>query len=619
MKLQQKISLSFLLIVSMFGIGNYLVVTSTLVPTFDELESRAARNDVVRALNGLASLQMVLGNLAADWAHWDDAYEFALGNNARFVETNLAPDTLTNLNLSMMMLYDRSGELLWGVCVDNETGESSSVVDGLLSANTISLLQRHDSAQSKVDGIAESSAGPVMLSSRPIVHSDQTGPIEGSLIIGHVLNSNRVKELMDLTAVDISLSPTVDASIQDKSSDFVWNIPGDLSQEITSDARISHISLNDVHQSPLMTLSVTSPRDIANLGQNTLSAILYSVAGVGIIMIMGIWILISYLVIRPIDILEKGMSKIHEHGSLSKRVDMHRSDEIGKLAQTFNSMIFQLDELKQRLIEQSFKAGVAEVATGVLHNVRNSLMPIVNSIAYARDHMSRPTNQCIGRAIEELNSSNLTCDRKEKLLAYLSHSHLETVGEKRLGEQGLDNALQQLDQVMSVVREQEQFSHAEPVLESVNLGEVFQSAAHVISRHDKHRNLVHVENSVADYNVQAHRTLLIQVFSNVLLNAYESIIRGNMEQGRIDVRACYAARNDETVVQIIVSDTGIGIRRQDCQAVFDRGFTSKREGKGGLGLHWSANALAGMHASIAVDSEGLGRGAQVSIYLVPTK
>ena len=70
------------------------------------------------------------------------------------------------------------------------------------------------------------------------------------------------------------------------------------------------------------------------------------------------------------------------------------------------------------------------------------------------------------------------------------------------------------------------------------------------------------------------------------------------------------------MVRLTVRDNGSGFDAALAERLFQRGFTSKAGGDtSGLGLHWCANAVAGMGGRILAESRGAGQGAEFHILL----
>lgn len=615
MNLQRKISLIFVLIVVAFGTGTYIILPHTLMPAFHQLESQAAAADVARAQQGLSTLGDALGNFATDWAHWDDCFDYMLGKNDGFVGINLGLETLSNVDLNLVLLYDVAGSLRWGKYIDDETGEARQFSDAIIPDDAISSLLQLETPLSEIDGFVSTPHGPAMVSSRPIVHSDRSGPIVGTLVLGQLINRERISQLRRMTEVDLALIPAtisdspVQAALSRAATDDM------VTQEVSDWLRTSSQVLRDVVGQPVVSLIVRSPRGISRLGREAVQGVMISIAILGSAIIIGIWWLLRYLVVSPVRRLQQTMTTIQDGDDLSRRIEVHRADEIGQLGDAFNTMVGKLEESKRSYIEQSFKAGMAEVAVGVLHNIRNMLMPIINGVAAARNSMARPTGQNTARAIEELGSASTTDERKEKLLTYLSATHDNVILERDNIREDLDSLSHQLDRVTSVLQEQERYTHAAPVLESVNLAKAVDEARDVIPPTGEPAVAVVVDEKLVQQHVRAHRVGLLQVLSNLLLNAYESIKRTGRGQGQIQVLGNVEENGDDRRIRITIRDTGAGIEPDALLRIFESGYTSKIDSFGGLGLHWSANALAGMQGRIEASSDGVDKGAEFHITL----
>jgi C4-dicarboxylate-specific signal transduction histidine kinase len=107
----------------------------------------------------------------------------------------------------------------------------------------------------------------------------------------------------------------------------------------------------------------------------------------------------------------------------------------------------------------------------------------------------------------------------------------------------------------------------------------------------------------------------MQVLGNVILNAYESIKRCPPGKGRIELSARADMLGDQPMIRVTVRDSGCGFDPQTGKKLFQRGFSSKTGHMSGLGLHWCANALAGMGGRILAESTGPGKGAEFHVLL----
>ena len=100
------------------------------------------------------------------------------------------------------------------------------------------------------------------------------------------------------------------------------------------------------------------------------------------------------------------------------------------------------------------------------------------------------------------------------------------------------------------------------------------------------------------------------------MNAFESIKRQGTAAGKISLAAVHEVIDEQPMVRVTVTDNGSGFDQSTKEQMFQRGFTSKTKGGlAGLGLHWCANAVAGMGGRLSAESAGQGCGAKFHVLL----
>ncbi len=186
------------------------------------------------------------------------------------------------------------------------------------------------------------------------------------------------------------------------------------------------------------------------------------------------------------------------------------------------------------------------------------------------------------------------------------------------GADDLNIVTKQARQIEGILTEQERFANIAPVTETIVVDDVLDEAAHIIPKRAMRGIEVELSGELSRVRVHAHRIGLLQVMGNLILNAYESIKRCKKTDGLIFVDAAEEVIDDTPMVRVTIRHNGSGFNKDTGEKIFRRGFTSKNEGRTtGLGLHWCANAVAGMGGRIQAESRGLGQGAEFHV-LLPT-
>ncbi len=606
-QLQRKVSLTLLLLIAVFVLISYFILRVVIAPAFDDLEMAAAKSDMHRAEAALRADLRNLEAITADWAPWDDIYYYVSGQNPNFEKSNLARPTLVNLDLDLLAIYATNRQFVWGqILVDGDE----------VAIDTLEILNpRHPSSmkltehQRDVDqtlGFVSTELGLMLVSSRPILHSDDTGPVAGALIMGQLLDEVHLETIRKRTEVDIRWTAW----------DATHGPPTGAGFEVSDRSITGSQVLSDIYGQPALVLETRSLRRISRLGSQTINVATMLVIVAGAMVCAFMWIMLRNMVLRPIEQLENHIVKLRKSGDLSRQIHMPRDDEIGSLAQQFNSMTTEVNDARQSLLEKSFKAGKADTAAEIMHNIRNAMTPMINGLERLRKSFTVAENLRVDEAVRELGNPDCPRERKEKFLEYVSASfeHTKTIGANAIEDLNVVSA--QAKQIEGIISDQEKFANVAPLVEELQIDEVLKEATHVIPKDGLENVQVLVDDDIETRRVRAYRIGLLQVMGNLILNAYESINRSGTPDGKITLAAVEEIVGDSPMVKVTVRDNGGGFDRATHDQIFRRGYTSKAPGEfAGLGLHWCANAVASMGGKLSAESAGLGRGAAFHVLL----
>lgn len=278
----------------------------------------------------------------------------------------------------------------------------------------------------------------------------------------------------------------------------------------------------------------------------------------------------------------------------------------------------ELKELNAQLVEASRQAGMAEVATGVLHNVGNVLNSVNISTTVIREKLAQSRLSHLRKAIEVLQAqetnlaSYLADDPKGRQLPqFLGRltGHLTEENQALLQEtDALEKNVQHIKQIVAM---QQSFAKVFGVTESLNAQELMEEAIQLnLAAFDRHGiQLVRQFSSVPPVFADHHKVL--QILINLLRNAKQACRDTTPGNKQITLAI---APTDEGRVKLVVTDNGTGITAEDLSKVFRHGFTTKKDGHG-FGLHSGALAAQEMKGRLTVLSNGPGTGATFTLEL----
>ena len=276
----------------------------------------------------------------------------------------------------------------------------------------------------------------------------------------------------------------------------------------------------------------------------------------------------------------------------------------------------ELERAHKALMSASHRAGMAEVATNVLHNVGNVLNTINVSanVLEARLHDLRVAG--LGKIAAMLQEQGdrlgefMTTDRGKGLPGFLSRVSAELQSDKETALKELASLVESLDHIKTIVRMQQNYAVDGGVTETVAVSDLINDGVRLnaagFSRHGVNLDLDF--GDIPPITVDKHRVL--QILVNLLSNAKYACDNSK----HTDKRVTIATRLCDVGVRITVTDNGVGIPAENMPRIFEHGFTTRPQGHG-FGLHSAAIAALELKGSLRASSDGPDCGATFTLEL----
>lgn len=277
----------------------------------------------------------------------------------------------------------------------------------------------------------------------------------------------------------------------------------------------------------------------------------------------------------------------------------------------------QLETTHKELVDASRKAGMADVATGVLHNVGN----VLNTVNIAADQIAEGLRKSRVEGVTKL--AELLEEQTHDLAGFFASSrgrqvpvyvaqlaeHLNGERERLLSE--LAELRRSIDHIKDVVAMQQSFAGSPGMTEPLEPVALVEDSLRLnvaaLIRHD-----VRVVRDFAPApKVLGDRSRVLQILVNLVRNAKHALDDGAPAEKRMTLRVEPAGPDR---VRLIVADNGMGVAPEHLGRIFEHGFTTRKNGHG-FGLHSAAIAAAEMDGKLSVRSEGVGKGAEFILEL----
>jgi signal transduction histidine kinase/uncharacterized protein YdeI (BOF family) len=356
-----------------------------------------------------------------------------------------------------------------------------------------------------------------------------------------------------------------------------------------------------------------SPLDIDVLAKPSWWSARHALAVAGglltVLLLASIWISTLHRKVEQRTVELK--QEIEDH----KRTEVQLEEKTRMLTREIEERVRMEAEVERghkQLLVTSRLAGMAEVATSVLHNVGN-VMTGVNVLGSSIvEHVRNSKIPSLARLGELLTANRndlqpfLTNDERGRKLP----DYVQKLGSHLIGEQAellekvkvLNESIHHINEIVAM---QQDYAKVSGVWETLSPEDAVQDALRMHGESLK-RHGIALETRFAPLPViTVDRHKVLQILFNLLENAKHAVLQQNPPEKKIVVKL-EPAQDD--MIRITVADNGMGIPPENLARIFGQGFSTRKDGHG-FGLHSSALAAQDLGGKLAAHSEGAGLGA----------
>ncbi len=363
MPLRRRLLLLFLplMLISLGAV--WLLSQHLLLQRFDQLDADHLAESANQLHRELHQQMEHLQTLSRDWAWWDDSYRFIEQRNPEYRSSNLTQDTLDNLGLHFILLYDRQGRLIEDIWHVPESEQLPGLQldrqhdPTLIKLRTLNQLARSGFNQYRENPVDSRSEWfnldrhPMLATSTPISNSDADERSNGTLVMGFFITSEWQKGLENrllqkLVLEDNSRTPGKVFALDINSKQMrsqAWLTP----RRLLGNLQETRLSMVTQEGQPALSLLLSRDRPIYLQGQQVIN-LFFS----GVLLIMLISAGIGYLgleawVLRRLLRLHQQVGQIGQDHQ-RERLTMEGRDELGQLAGEINHMLERVEQSESR-------------------------------------------------------------------------------------------------------------------------------------------------------------------------------------------------------------------------------------------------------------------------------
>jgi sensor histidine kinase regulating citrate/malate metabolism len=278
------------------------------------------------------------------------------------------------------------------------------------------------------------------------------------------------------------------------------------------------------------------------------------------------------------------------------------------------------EELHQQLVQASRQAGMADVASSVLHNVGNVLTSINVSTDILLKTLKKPMVGDVCRIASMFHEHKdnlqafLTEDTKGKQIpSYFGMLAESLSGSHQTIQSELNSLVKKVDHIKQVIVSQQDITHAGEIREATVVEDLMEQALMMGMPEPEKYGIRVVREYAPVPTIMTDRHHVLQILVNVITNAQNAMVEYPANSHCLTVRVGLPTDRGGSV-RFEVTDTGAGIKAEHLPRLFAQGFTTRKGGHG-LGLHSAAISAKNLGGTIQAQSAGEGRGATFTLDL----
>jgi signal transduction histidine kinase len=536
---------------------------------------------------------------ATSWGNWSDTYRFAQDHNRHFIEENVTAIGLKQLDVNALFIVDPRGQIVASAGLELDSGKPLDLDSMRRQMLDPAFPWRHELRAGRIaSGFLQSEHGVLMLAASPILDGFGRGPFRGMVIMGKLLSVAEVARIGAQAQAGLSMGPAGWTGQRERivETDYVTQVVE---------------AFSDIYGRPIFSLEVDLQREITRRGYSAVHYASGYLIGAAVLAVALLVIILNRTVLDPLRRMTCHAVAIGQNEDLTSRLDFPGQDEIAVLAREFDRMVARVAHSRSQLVDQSFQAGFAELARGVLHNMGNAMTPISVRLSVLHGRLGDLQIEEFELAATELARGDVEPERRADLEEFVRLACGQLATTVKAAEQDLEIITRQTSMVQAALAEQMSSTRNEHVIESIHLADLLRQALESVPDGARQQVEVQVDESLSDVGVvNIPRTVLRLVLQNFIINAAEAVRESGKARGTLRISARINTDGGYRQLVLRCSDDGVGIAPENLERIFDKGFSTKsRQTNFGIGLHWCANAVGALGGQVGASSPGAGRGA----------
>ncbi len=316
-------------------------------------------------------------------------------------------------------------------------------------------------------------------------------------------------------------------------------------------------------------------------------------------------------IIRDISHIKRMEESLRDYAENLEEMVEEKTLELRMANQELSDAITNLEETREQLAFKAHQAGMAELAVSVLHNIGNAINSINVRIYHHEDRLNNgeiPALEKIHTLLQSDDKIFTDSDRKEKLLKYFGTIISSFKEDRQMLKADCEFIKKGLDHLMEIISLQQKYAGVQGTETLEDVSEILKDSIEMLMDSIQKRGITVESDLTPGLNVLVNRNKMLQIFINIIKNAYEAIEMADpLNEKKIRLITSVEKEDGKEYVQIVIADTGVGISSEARERVFRFNYSTKERGTG-FGLHDAANYINARNGTVTLQSKGIDEG-----------
>ncbi len=373
MKLRWKSTLILILGSAFLLFGGYQITRNILLETTDKIERQLLRDESLRVVNLLYQDMATLSATAADWALWDDTYNYVQGNKPGYISANFMTSSFSLLRVDYVMLFDKDKHILNAFQYDQETKTIkplSADYKRAFVSRYLDLFTERERPDEAINQLIVNEGQVALISSYGITNSSTQAPSNGTLVFARIIDDSVMRTYESVLDSTLRIEPVMDYipkyTVTAEKNRLVNS--GEYSYRTLENTTECLTKLLDISGSPAAVITISKNRVMHRQVNDILKFFILQLVGLCILVAILNAQLIKKFVIIPVEHIGSFLSRVNLEELSSLRLSEDKklmnsvNSEIGTLVIKTDLMLDRIESdarkisLNEKRIKQALEA-----------------------------------------------------------------------------------------------------------------------------------------------------------------------------------------------------------------------------------------------------------------------